>query len=602
MTAYTRRQVFEPGAFLRACDVCGIRFRSTELVRGEDGFWRCTFSCVEVPPITRDKIIAQSQRRKEAPPPPHGIPYDIKDTYEAESRIFNFVCESPVPDSSVAGGVRLGAPPFDTIQVNLGAGNRPVSSLGTAVSAGETIRYLYNIIVENRRPSRWITVAKAKMRELADWIIANQIGFGVTTSATQANNWAWGSFWQSGQFVITISNAMAGVGLVYAYRILGDLKYLTSAQAMASCVRNCQARGTANAINFVSSDSGGTVPLYTGGLEDRFSIPGGSLLGSHKFFLSGVSVLEFLSELYKTSGDGLYGAPGAIANAFSGGVQVALSQMIADLRAFWSVGAFDQSTGTTYTGLSASSPREFFNAYNSANATFGNGTGSWEFQDGGAATGTLVTSSGYSHALRALYGYEGYSAQVSSVWTWLMGFATNPAYVMAAGSLASDYATQTSTFAANPPSPPSGQGNSVAPGYNPKLALSTLLLVRDSTNNYAAIAQNGSSLYDWSTTGDMAPIQAAQDGGSLRKAKDTLTATYYRLRPENITDGSYVTADWLLLRGQSGLAFQMQQADQGARIQWSSSVASAIGNVFRYQPQSWTGYSNQQQTAPGLQV
>lgn len=599
---YTRSQTFVPGAFLRPCDVCGIRYRSTELARGEDGLWRCTTYCQEVPALTRDKISAQSQMRREAPPPPHGIVFDQLDTYEsAEARIFNLLCEMPVADSTFPGGVRLGLAPLANVQVNNGAGYQQSTSSQSGVTAGESARYLYNLISENKRPTRWISVATAKLREIADWIITKQNGFGVSPTNTLANSPAYGQVGLSNTPGSTEETASAGLGLLYAYKLLGDQKYLTSAQACAHHLRNVQARGHANAINFVASDVGGTLRLYTGGMEQRTLVSSGNFLGNHRFYPSSLIALEFLNALYTAIGDGSYGATGSISGAFTGSVAANLSQMIADLRAFWSVGAADSVLGSTITGLSATTPRENFNAYNSTNAIFGNGTGAWEFQDAGASTGTLITGSNFSQALRSLYFYEGYSSQVSGVWTWLMAFAANPAFVSAAGSLASDYAVQTTTLAANPPAPPSGQGNTVAPAYDPKLALTTLLLVRDPNNGYAAIAQNGSSVYDWSTAGHMAAIQASRDAGSFRKAKDAVATERYRLRPENITDGSYVITDFVCLRGLSGLAYQLNANDSSTRKLWSVVPAAAIGGMFRCQPQSWTG-TNPPASAPGLQV
>jgi hypothetical protein len=277
--------------------------------------------------------------------------------------------------------------------------------------------------------------------------------------------------------------------------------------------------------------------------------------------------------------------------------------MIADLRAFWAVGTYDNTQGKVITGLSSSTPAELFNAYPAVHAGYsgrqGTGSGSWEYQDAGPATGTLVTSVNLAEALRALYAYEGYSTQVSSIWTWLMGFASNPAYVLPAGTLKTDYACVTSTSAANPPAPPTGAGNVVAPFYDPTQALSTLLLVRDSTNGYAAIAQNGSSLYDWSTCGLLAAIQSSQNQAALKRAKLAMTAGYSRLPVTFADPAQGFVVDYPMLRGTTGLAMQMAQNDSGSGQFWSVWSAARCGNAFRYQPQGWTG-ANPPTLAPGV--
>ena len=583
---YTRSQTFVPGAFLRSCDVCGIRYRSHELRRGEDGFWRCVKYCVEIPALTRDKISAESQRRKEAPPPPHGIAFDTKETYAEEAIAFDFLAVGRT--QSLAGG----AAPNTSWQVN--NGNPVFASNGFAYAPylatssnwrysayAEAGRYLANLIIENKRPARWIAQAKAKLRALADSLITIQVGIGSNLGTTQVSPF-WGELNITADQVHTAANAQAGLLFMHAYLALGDAKYLTSAYASASFLRNVQSCGAASSAFFTSSNSGGTLHLYTGGLIACFQSGSANI---HVFDSSTcLPALELWYLLYKASGDQLIGCTASLGVAVPSQL---LSQSIADLRAFISVGAFDVFSGTTLTGWSATTPREKFNAYPT-------GTGSWEYADGNASAGTAITGTNVALALRSLYNYEGYSSQVSSIWKWLMGFGSNAAFQCGAGTLAIDYACASTTLAANPPAPQAGQGNVVAPAYDPTLALATLLTVNGVNAN-----RNGSSLYDWSTTGMLAGIQSSQNMSAFRTAKTKMSTPVLRMPVAYSDTAAGPVLDYPMLRGVSGLAMQLNFGDSGSAMYWNCISAARCAGAFRYQPQAWTG-TNPPQQQPGV--
>lgn len=598
--AILRPMRFEPGTFLRPCDICGIRFRANQLVRGEDGFWRCLQYCQEMPQITRDKIIAESQRRREAPPAPFGIPFDRRNTYEAEEKIFWLLCEFPVVDSTWPGGFRSGVPPVSGVTVT-GVSRTPTSTSATAdvVVAGHTARYLYELINEGKRPTRWTTIARERLISLADWIITKQRGFGTSPSSTLANDPLYGGMVSSDGYR-SDSIAGAALALLYAYRITGVASYLASAKAACHYLRNVQSIGQCLAADFTSSDAAGAVRLYTGGVA-QIVATATNLVSNHQFHPSSLIVLEFWRELFTTDGDSSYGATTTVGGVFATAPTKSLSGMMADLRAFWTVGAFDVASGTTFTGLSATTPREFFNAYPATHPSFtgrsATGSGSWEFADADASTGTTITGLNFASALRSLHVYEGYSSQVQSVWTWLMTFESNPSFISAAGTLATDFSCVSTNNAANPPAPPTGQGNVTPPAYDPTLALTTTLLVRDSTASYAAMKQNGTALYEWGTLGMMAAIQSVQNGGAFRRAKDAVSSVRFRL-PVDFSYEDQTQEDYAVLRAQTGLAFQMGVA--GAKL-WTCSRAANIGAIYRYQPQSWTG-TNPPTQQPGLRI
>ena len=73
--SYARTQDYELGQVLMACSICGVAYLfPDELVRGSDALFRCKRTCEEQPIRDRDKLIAESHKRREMPPPKFGIP------------------------------------------------------------------------------------------------------------------------------------------------------------------------------------------------------------------------------------------------------------------------------------------------------------------------------------------------------------------------------------------------------------------------------------------------------------------------------------------------------------------------------------------------
>jgi len=572
--------------------MCGIRYRANQLRKGEDGFWRCVQYCLEVPPLTRDRISAESQKRKEAPPPPHGIvTYDARgnmpngvprSAYAEEEIVFNFLADQPVRDAAWAGGIRYGVPPHNFIDASTGGAGAPAADPATGdvaysiLATGEAIRYLANIVIEAKRPQNWRTRASAKVRELADWLITLQRGFGTAPTSTKTNDGLWGGIINQDSLTanyFTTDNAAAGYAFLLAYRTLGDAKYLTSAQASASFLRNMQASPVTPYL--------GALPLNV----DSF------VAATRSYYPSGLLAVEFWNELLETSGDGQYGSDGTPA-PFATVPQQLLSQCIADARAFWSVGAFDASAGQSINGLSSATACEYYNGSSQH----------WIRADNLAyPDGTLITGQNWAIGLRGLFAFEGFSSQVADCWNYLMSFGTNASFVSPANTLAIDYPCASTSNAANPPAPPVGQGNIIAPGYDPTLALTTNLQITAPPKNgvdffwssITAPAQQRST-YDWTTAGLLAAIQSSRNSGAFRKAK--IAAITGRMRTLIPFDGAPTPiTDTPLLRGSSGLAFQMNHFDDvdangnPVRRLWSALAAALIGNLFRYQPQAFSG-------------
>lgn len=551
--SYSRPIRWEPGTFLRPCDICGIRFRANELTRGSDGKFRCQRWCAgELTQLDRDRISSTSRAgAREAPPAPFGVPYALKDAYAQEAVLFNFLCNAPAVDSGWAGGLRAGAAPGAAFR---GFGHAQVTQGSwSATSAGETMRYLYGLITENKRPLSWISRAKAKLRELADWVMTTQSGFGQNPTFTKNNSSYYGLSLADGvNNYLMSSHGKLGLGMLYAYKILGDAKYLASARAFASFLTNRQ-QGGLRTSGFSSTDAAGTNRINYGTWTSRMD---SSLNDNHVYQPDSLVCLEFLYALYGTVGDEMQGGTSPL--IWTQAPQQLLSVSMANARAFWSVGAFDAVTTTTIKGLTTTTPREFFNSFPSSKPGYANGTGSWEYQDGPSATGLLVTAANYAVALRALYAYEGYSATVASLWTWLMAFASNPALEPTSTSLAQDAPT----------------ARSLRGVYKPKLSLSTLLQVR--TSSLAPTAINGSALYDWQCAGLLAPIQGAKDPGSLDAAKDFVTkGVTFPVDYDNGRNG----VDYFMCQGLSGLSGQI--AGNSVTIDWRADLAPTIGQMFR---------------------
>lgn len=272
MSAHTRPTTYVPGAFLRQCDVCGIRFLSDGLVRGADGKFRCKKWCVEITGLEVDKLKAQSHKRKEAPPPPHATPWVRGDFASEEAAIFQMLAEKQVVDTSYPGGtVRQGLPPIDLWGV-IGPGG-PLSSASYSVqSAAWTCIYLGAVVAENRRPTSWMTSAKKKIRELGDWLLTQQLArTGTGDNYLTDSTLVWYGGWlrvlvtEEASFA-TLYSEDVGAGcmaLTRAYQATGDRKYLNAAELAVVCINRLM--NGDKLINYpTSSTADGATPWHAG--------------------------------------------------------------------------------------------------------------------------------------------------------------------------------------------------------------------------------------------------------------------------------------------------------------------------------------------------
>jgi hypothetical protein len=557
--AYVTPDKYSP--YPRVCDVCG-QLRSINTMRKLDAItWVCDKHQGERTAIMLDTLNAHARPPQTWPnkdPKPQNPLYP--NSLEAdESALFNFI------DQQIQNQARY---------ENVTAGDGSPLDIDIVPTMAWSARYLYDLIVQDTRPERFITRAKVLLATAATYLQTRQKGFGLSSGGIAVDPFFGGVLEDGASVYVTQNTATAGLALLYAYRILGTGSYLAGARAAATYLRNVQAIG-AHGVNFTSSDSGGTARLNTGAVASQVSTtvgvdPGEAFYSNHLFYPSDLVALEFWDELEETDGDQSIGATAAV-NGFDTTPSQLLSLSVEQMRACWEDGIRD-SANETYTGLSATTPREYFNAYPATKAQFSLivGTGLWEFADAGASTGTMITAQNFAIALGSLFNFEGQSTQVAAVSDWLRTFTSNE-----------DFETPDDTSAATLARTTTGE-------YDPTVCLSTLLLVRDADDDYEAIALNGSSVYDWGAFGALSALWAARNATSFQNARINALNVNQRFDDGTASDGLYF--DRIQLRGLSGLTFQTGTAlaargGQGPDLEWDEGNGTDVSSglaVFDY--------------------
>jgi hypothetical protein len=413
----------------RLCDTCGDLYRLSQMRRLPGNVWSCNVLCAGERSATELSKANASQKPFLYRPVRNAKPEDPfnPDTFEADDGpILNFVARMVTAGTRYESVVAGDPAPL--------AGHK-IDGLAWAGA------YLYNVIADAKLGASTIARAKTLLSSVATQLMARQRGFGLFSTATQATDLFYGGFIESGATTyITQNTATSGLAMLYAYRVFGTTAYVTSARAAASYLRNVQAIGS-NGSQFTSSDAPGTARLYTGAVCSEVSTasgvdPGQNFYSNHLFYPGDLIALQLWNELKITDGDQTIGCTATI-NGFDSTPSQLLSTSIADMRAFWANGVRDSAL-ETYTGLSSTTPREFFNAYPATKSGFNvTGTGRWEYQDGNAATGTLISSLNFAKGLSALFAYEGASAQVTTVDGWMRSFTSNADFETPA--IVSDY-------------------------------------------------------------------------------------------------------------------------------------------------------------------
>jgi len=517
---------YVPWDYQRVCDICGVVRNRSTMIQRPGSVFICPRHRNERTELELSELNANIEPYKILPAPdPKPQNYDSPNTYRADdAAIFNFLLSRSARYRNVTNG--------------MGADLTPGYRLQTW---GWAARYFYDLIQQNTANPIMLAQARTQLASIADSLRAIQLGGPSFAAFTRANSAFYGAFIDTQQATIeyvTVDQAICGLALLYAYRVLGTPSYLASAVASASFLRNIQAIG-AHGTNFTSKDSAGTVRLYTGALTSFVPNVNG-LYSDHRFYPSCLVALDFWSQLKTTAGDVDVGASSAVLG-FDSVPDCLLSEAISDLRSFWSTGVANAGSSAVVNGFSSSTPFECFNAYpqTKPNTTV-TGTGTWEYQDGIS----LVTGLNWAQGLGALYAYEGASTQVTSILSYLRGFDSNSSYETPAN-------TPTSVLAAGS----TGE-------YNATQGIATLLQVAGTGS-----PRNGSSLYDWGAFGCVARLWNARHAADFKAARLNVIGVTQRFDNGTRSDGDQY--DRIALRGRSGLTFQ------------TSFTESVLGGTYR---------------------
>lgn len=387
---------FIDGNTRAACSKCGVPYRwPDELVKLDDGFFYCKRRCLEQTVRTRDRIIAQSRKRREMPPPKFVQPPQYAYDYlRDESQIFNFIM-STAP-AEVPGGA------------------------GDDLAASNAVVYLSGVVLEGRRPAQWITTATAKIIALCDYLLTRQYGSPSGQLPTLASSdIKYGGVLDTSDGLLGVVNGcLAGVAFADGYRVTGDARYLAAADRSGMFCRAMQCGDLLTSSFRVVWPSGGS-PYHTGGYLGAID----TLKAVATTFQNPVSSGVALTLIGRLAGlRGLsYSYGTALSSDFTGSTLATLAMMQSEAAAFLLTGANDSSTGTTVPPIAIGAPRENYNAYTSGGA----GTGRWL---------TPITSiRNLQWPLKALYAAGLGVAQVNDFYDWVMTFTSNPSNVATAG-------------------------------------------------------------------------------------------------------------------------------------------------------------------------
>jgi hypothetical protein len=579
----------------KTCDVCG-RERVVEpgVFRVIKGRWSCNWDGGFIPYEVADAVPYKTFRAR---PIKDARPFDPRPSYQlAEEQIF-----ASLRDLYAYGFLRVTNSPASAaaaVSVTLIASAPPIGPLTASPwTAAWSAIYFHGVVTENKRPAGMVADARALLKTIADWLVANQeagpgviagsgrlVGDTIPNSDTQPE---WGgyradaSFQTSGGFpgFFALSSAAAGLALLRAYQVFGTQLYADAARACAWFLRNLQCSDLM-VTSPASSDAGGASPKHWGAWSQKVQFAAAHYAQDSLFLVNSLLCLRFLA-LYKTVlGDETIGSPstatvtgpnGAGAVAWVTGSRAALvSVCMAEARAFWETAQPDAVLGTSIKGLSTATPAEGFNSYPAAKNNLPAGTGSWIWGANQSATATTITGQGWALALSSLYEVDGASSFVVAAFDWLMGFASNPATEL-----------------------PATTANRMVSGYDdavllagtkgtfdPKTALTTTLTVRDATLAFTATPQNASSVYDLSSVGLLAPLYTARQASSFKALKDALDQP----RRQSMQNGRTL---WLGQLGECGLSYQV--FNNGAFIFQFVARAAMVGLVYRQQPGAFLG-------------
>src|SRR5882724_3257713 len=188
--AYSWNQKFEDGETRAACSKCGVPYRwPSELTKLDDGFFYCKRRCLEQTVKARDKIIAQSRKRREMPPPKFvQAPRYAEDYLDSEAAAFRSITAT--------------AP-----------------TLTSAVDLGWAVNYLADIVLQGKRSTLWDARAKSVMATCCNTLLTLQYGAPSGPAPTlTVEKLRYGGF-GDGTSLFTAATSIGTVALAKAYQV-----------------------------------------------------------------------------------------------------------------------------------------------------------------------------------------------------------------------------------------------------------------------------------------------------------------------------------------------------------------------------------------------
>ncbi len=546
-SGFTTRGRIDPK---RVCDLCGA-YRSSSTMRTITGRTVCNWHDHFVARETLDK---QPVKTFGVRPYKNAKPLAPRDTYErAEWEILNFLADGYRYNQYTV---------HDSVQP-VPSGNAQ-TSYGVE-SAGWTCIYLYELIAEGLRPARMIEFARSTLRTVADFLVTRQYAGPHSGNAATSANPAWGGWatvdttsYPSTCSMTTRHCAAAGLGLLRAYQILGDARYLNCARAAAWMMRTAQSAG--KWVYFTSVDAGGTSPLSLGSWVRTISVDtGGGTLVSDDWYSPGELVaLEFLVAYRDAIGDETIGTS-TTGTFYTAAPAATVSTCINEAVSFWENGYRDINGVTN--GFSISTPFEAF-------AAFPTNTCEWRYSDGVPASGTYASADTWARGLRGLRAAVGDSAQVTGIFDWLMGFSSNPAHALP------DEYNDKFLYA---PLYTNGE-------YDPKFALADELQLRSAAGG-TAVTMSGTAVrqaYNLGCTGLLADLYSLRQQASFKSFKDALN------QPRHHTVGRGEDGRYHYLGKAGRCGFSLQSTQKNGRF-YVPVLAAQVGLAYRAAPKAFLG-------------
>lgn len=491
--AYEWNQDFEDGQTRAACSKCGVPYRwPSELVKLDDGFFYCKRRCLEQTVLSRDKLIAQSRKRREMPPPKFvQAPRYAEDYIDSED--WQFVAALAASSST------------------------------DATAIGWAVNYLADVVIEAKRPERWLVDARRVITSCCNTLLTLQYGAPTGPAPTlTVEKLRYGGF-AYGSSLYSSATAIAGMALLKAYQILGIAMYLNAASRCAHFLRHMQCQDLDN--NGQGSTYGGSA-YHVGGFADSVSSTG-AISWVPTYNIAGTLGALFLDLLAGVQGGGTtYG--GVAGTDFTASTVATLDTMIAEALAFVTTGAKDAAFGGALkTGLSTTYPRSIYTSADSAS--------SWGLTATLGNPSQVLLGADVALSLFALDAMGAAAVQVASVFDWLMTFTANPAN-------------------AAPVQDPQLLIGNLKGTYNPKVALAAGLDVLDNDGVTPLAREHVGTGYSWAATGLLAGIASVRQPADFAASKNQLAI----LQPAQA--GPAPTYQSMNTTGFSGLSFQIVSA------------------------------------------